>query len=100
MKRGWGPPLNSQPPLVGRAGGTVTVGCCWGPNMYQHRQHILYVCSPPHQVLMEGYWATSGQLRGVSVVVWYLSKEHLSVAHFVAGPRSQELRCSRSQREG
>ena len=24
------------------------------------------------------------------------SKEHLSVAHFVAGPRSQELRCSRA----
>ena len=23
-------------------------------------------------------------------------REHLSVAHFVAGPRSQELRCSRA----
>ena len=31
---------------------------------------------------------------GVTGDARYLSKEHLSVAHFVAGPRSQELRCS------
>ena len=31
---------------------------------------------------------------GEAVVVWWKSKERLSVAHFFAGPRSQELRCS------
>ena len=55
----------------------------------------------PHRPLAlhhADYQGPSSKLQygGEAVVVWYLSKEHLSVAHSVAGPQSQELRCSRA----